>query len=129
MLPSEATLALIADPANSHFFMSRRRMLELFPVICRDDESRGWRTLGRKLPKRVFICCDNDDPEEKGVLVVRMDWNGNIAQVDSALQKAESEAVLQETRVPVEGALAKARIIADEVENLHITKDRHDELM
>lgn len=68
VLLSEATLALIADPANSHFFMSRRRMLELFPVICRDDESRGWRTLGRKLHKRVFICCDNDNPERKGCL-------------------------------------------------------------
>lgn len=52
-----------------------------------------------------------------------MDWNGNTAQVDGALQKAGSEAVLQEARVPVEGALVKARIIADEAENLYITED------
>lgn len=110
--PSEATLDLISDPKNSQFLMSRGRMLELFPLICRDDEKRGWRTKGMKLHKKVFICCDNDAPKEKGVLIVRMHWDGDTAREDAALKKIGSEAEVQETRVSVKEALAKAREIA-----------------
>lgn len=47
-----------------------------------------------------------------------MDWDGNIAQDHRALQEAGSEAMLQETRVPVKEALAKARMIAGEVDHV-----------
>lgn len=113
--PSETTLDLIADPENSHFYMSRQRMLELFPIICRDDERRGWRTKGRKLHKNVFICCDNDNPEQKGVVVISMDWDGETDQNNETLKKVGSEAPLTEIRVGVKEALLKAREVADEV--------------
>lgn len=113
--PSEATLDLIADPANSQFCMSRNRMLELFPIICRDDEARDWRTKSRQLHKQIFICCDNDTPKDKGVLIIRMDWDLDTKQDDETLRKAGSEAKLQETRAGIKEALAKARELADNI--------------
>ncbi|KAJ3472433.1 hypothetical protein NLG97_g10992 [Lecanicillium saksenae] len=94
--------------------MSRPRMLELFPLICRDDDERGWRTKGRTLNKRVFICCDNDRPCEGGVLVMRTDWDGDVQKDHAALRRAGAEANVQETRVGVKEALAKAREVAGE---------------
>lgn len=111
--PSEASLQLIADPVTCQLYMTRPHMLELFPVICRDDERRGWRTKGRTLHRQVFICCDNDKPKEKGLLIMKTDWDGNIDQDEKALRKAGSEATIQETRVTVEEALAKAREMTD----------------
>ncbi|KAJ6786217.1 hypothetical protein PWT90_05751 [Aphanocladium album] len=112
--PSEAMLHLVADPANSQLRVTRDRMLELFPLICRDDARRGWRTKGRALNRRVFICCDNDRPAEEGVLVVRTDWDGDVQADDETLRRAGREAQVQETRVGVKEALAKAREMAGE---------------
>lgn len=110
--PSEATLDLIGDPETSRFQMPRERMKQLFPVICRDDERRGWRTNGMELHKKVLICCDNDKPQEEGVLVSRMEWDGNTNKDDEELKHVGLAAQVHETRVKVTEALAKAREIA-----------------
>lgn len=111
--PSEATLDLIGDPETSRFQMSWERMKELFPVVCRDDERRGWRTNGMKLHKKVFICCDNDKPEEKGVLVMQLEWDGDTEKDDQELKNVGKAAKVHETRVGVKEALTKAREIAE----------------
>lgn len=111
--PSEAMLDLIGDPETSRFLMSRERMKQLFPVLCRDDERRGWRTNGMKLHKNVFICCDNDKPEEKGVLVMQMEWDNNTEKDNKELKNAGKTAKVHEARVEVKEALAKARETAE----------------
>ncbi|KAJ5512299.1 hypothetical protein N7463_001851 [Penicillium fimorum] len=93
--PSEAVLDLIGDPEMSRLQMSWERMKHLFPVICRDDECQGWRTNGMKLNKKVFICCDNDKPEEKGVLVVKIKWDGDTEKDDTELKNVGATAKVQ----------------------------------
>jgi hypothetical protein len=111
--PSEATPDLIGDPETSRFQMCPERMKQLFPVICRNDERRGWRTNGMSLHKKVFICCDNDQPEDKGVLAMQMEWNGDTQKSNKELQNVGKAATVRETRVGVKEALAKARETAE----------------
>ena len=111
--PSEATLDLIGDPETSRFQMSRERMKQLFPVLCQDDECRGWRTNGMNLHKNIFICCDNDKPEEKGVLIMQMEWDSNTEKDKNELKDAGKTAKVHEARVEVKEALSKARETAE----------------
>lgn len=53
-----------------------------------------------KLHRKVFICCDNDEPEEKGVLVMQMEWDWNTKD-DKELENAEKMAITHETKVEV----------------------------
>lgn len=109
VLPSEATLDLIGDPETSRFQMSWERMKQLFPVICREDERRGWRTNGMELHRTVFICCDNDNPEKNGVLVMQMMWDGDTGKDKRALENSGKAAKVHMERVEVREALRKAR--------------------
>lgn len=108
--PSAAAVDLIVDPETNWYQMSRERMNQLFLVICRDDERRGWRTKGMRLHRREFICCDNDKPKEKGVLVMQMEWDGK----DEVLQTIGTTAKVHEIRVEAEAALAKAYEMAED---------------
>jgi len=65
-----------------------------------------------QLHKKVFICCDSDEPGKKGVLVVQMDWDGDVERDDDELKKIGNDAKCEETRVGVKEALAKAREMA-----------------
>lgn len=66
-----------------------------------------------KLHKSVFICCDNNKPEEKGILVMQIEWDGNTEKVDEELKSAKKTARVHETRVEAKEALAKARGTAE----------------
>ncbi|RJE26852.1 hypothetical protein PHISCL_00764 [Aspergillus sclerotialis] len=110
--PSGARINLMSDPKTRRKQMTGQRMKQLFPIICRDDELRNWRTNGMKLHKRVLICCDNDNPKEKGVLVMRMEWDGNTNKDDEELKNAGEATKVHETRVAVDEALARANEIA-----------------
>lgn len=66
-----------------------------------------------KLHKKVFICCDNDKPEEKGVLATQMEWDDYTEKGDKELMNAEKMAKVHETRAEIKEALAKAREIAE----------------
>lgn len=110
--PSGARIDLISDPKGKQYQMTAQRMKQLFPLICRDDERRNWRTNGMELHKRVFICCDNDNPREKGVLVMWMEWDGNTDKDDEELKNVGEAAKVHETRVAVNEALAKANEMA-----------------
>ncbi|KAL6922253.1 hypothetical protein ACHAP8_003725 [Fusarium lateritium] len=111
--PSEATLYLVADPENSQFKMSKQRMIELFPVIARDDRRRSWRTNNMRLHNKVFIYCDNDKPKENGIIVVRAEWDGDIDRNDEELKEAFGKAKIQDYRVPAAKALEKACELAE----------------
>lgn len=110
--PSEATLDLISDPETSRFLMSRQRMKQLFPVVYSRNEKRAWWTRGMKLHRKVFICCDNDKPEEQGVLAVRMEWDGDIDKREDKLKQVGEDARLVESIVGVKDALQTARQMA-----------------
>lgn len=114
--PSTATIDLIGDTETNRYKMSKKRMKQLFPVICRDDEHRNWRTKGMHLHGRVFICCDNDQPKDQGVLVMQMEWDEGIERDEKALQTIGTNAVVHELRVEVEAALAKAYQIAKDLD-------------
>jgi hypothetical protein len=111
--PSEATLYLVADPDNSQFLMSKQRMIELFPVVVRDDIRRGWRTNNMRLHSKVLIYCDNDKPKDKGVIVVLAEWDGDLDRKDKELKEAFGNANFQEHRVSVDKALEKACELAE----------------
>lgn len=66
-----------------------------------------------ELHKKVFICCDNDEPEEKGFLVMQIEWDDYTEKGDKELMNAEKMAKVHETRVEITEALAKAREIAE----------------
>jgi hypothetical protein len=52
-----------------------------------------------KSHKNVFICRDNDKPEEKGVLVMQLEWDGNTKKDDKELKHAGKSANVHETRI------------------------------
>jgi hypothetical protein len=66
-----------------------------------------------ELHKKVFICCDNDKPEEKVVLVMQLEWDGNTEKDDQELKDVGKAAKVHGTRVGVKEALARARGITE----------------
>ena len=112
---SEATIDAFHDPLERPGPMSRERMLEVFPVVLQRDERRAWRANGLALHRNLFMCCDNDNPKEDGLLIMEMEWDGNIEQTRSEedLMNVGRNANVKETRVKLEEALTKAREIAD----------------
>lgn len=110
--PSEARLDLISDPKTRRKQMTGQRIKQLFPLVCRDDEFRNWRTNGMKLHHRVIICCNNENPKENRVLVMRLEWDGNTNRDDEELKSAGEAAKVHKTRVAVNKALAKANEMA-----------------
>ncbi len=63
-------------------------MKQIFPTVVRNDRRREWRSLGVKLHSKVVIYCDNDKPEENGVLVMQAHWDGNTEREDEELNAA-----------------------------------------
>ncbi|EKJ69141.1 hypothetical protein FPSE_10665 [Fusarium pseudograminearum CS3096] len=124
--PALPLLAMI-DPAINHYpsseatlqlgtqsQISEQRMRQMFPLTVRDDRRRGWRTNGMKLHSKIFIYCDNDDPGKKGVVVVLVDWDGNIDREDIELNEAFDKADYQVKRVSVDNALEQACELAQQ---------------
>jgi len=53
-------------------------------------ELGGWE--GRAYVAKSSICCDNDEPGEQWVLVVRMDWDIMVVKDDEELQRTGEKA-------------------------------------
>lgn len=109
---SDSVLSLFGDPDTSMKLVSFERMKEIFPVICQDQDEGGFPD-AKPLHRKVFVCCDNDNLEADGALVIQMEWDGNIERSKEELQSIGASSVLHETRVDIRQALKKAREIAD----------------
>lgn len=48
-----------------------------------------------------FICCDNDRPEAKGLLVMQMEWDGNTEKDDNVLKNVGKTAKAHQKREEV----------------------------
>ncbi|KAJ5156107.1 hypothetical protein N7492_008910 [Penicillium capsulatum] len=61
-----------------------------------------------KTSRKLFICCDNDQPAAKGALVMQMEWDSNIAREQTDLQDIGATTTIHKERVQIGAALAKA---------------------
>lgn len=60
----------------------------------------------KRLHRQWFICADKKDPKEGGVLLVRIDWDGNIEMDPNELLKIGERADIRTERSVVENAIA-----------------------
>jgi hypothetical protein len=65
-----------------------------------------------RLCRQWFICADTKDPKENGVLLVHMDWDGNIARDPDELLQIGMNVVVNTERYAVEDAIATLRLKA-----------------
>lgn len=59
-----------------------------------------------RLHRQFFICADRRDPQEGGVLLVHMNWDGNITRDPDELLRIGLNVVVSTERCPVENAVA-----------------------
>lgn len=85
--------------ANKPIEWSFDEAVRRFPWFCRQNR------FDEKLLRKYFVCIDNNDPEEKGVLLVRMDWHGNVHRSDEELLSLNSKDRVTSIRVPGKEAL------------------------
>lgn len=80
-----------------------RRVLCLgIPWLCRIICHVGSLRVELTTDRTEFICCDNDRPEAKGLLVMQMEWDGNTAKVHQ--KRVEVKEALEKARETVESA-------------------------
>lgn len=106
--PIRASVDLIGHPQTSKYQMKWEDAKSLFPVACRNTKKPN----GLKMHRHVFICCDSDNPQKNGLLVVKMEWDGNTDRSDEALEAIGRRSNCTETRVRLSQCLAKARELA-----------------
>lgn len=106
--PTRASVDLIGNPKDSRYQMKWDDAKALFPIACRDTKKAD----GVKMHRHVFICCDNDDPRSEGLLLINMDWDGNVDRPDKELEAIGRQSNFTQSRVPLTDCLQKARDMA-----------------
>ncbi|KAI6851747.1 hypothetical protein KC338_g8939 [Hortaea werneckii] len=106
--PTKASVDLIGNPKDSRFQMKWEYVKALFPIACRDTKKAD----GIKMHRRIFICCDNDDPHNKGLLLINVDWDENVDRSGEELEAVGEQLKHTETRVQLSECLQKARDMA-----------------
>lgn len=81
-----------------------QEMIEMHPWCC-------YRAQGTFHPQ-LFICVDRKDVEGEGVLLVKMDWDGNIDRDPNELIQMGTQATIHTRRCPVAEAIATLTSIA-----------------
>ncbi|KAI7337401.1 hypothetical protein KC315_g2329 [Hortaea werneckii] len=108
VLPTKASVDLIGNPKDSRYQMKWEYVKALFPIACRDTKKAD----GIKMHRRIFICCDNDDPHNKGLLLINVDWDENVDRSNEELEAVGEQLEHTETRVQLSECLQKARDMA-----------------
>lgn len=62
--------------------------------------------------RHIFICYDNNDPQNEGLLLINVDWDENVDRSDEELEAISKQLEHTETRVQLSECLQKARDIA-----------------
>ncbi|GAB1739784.1 hypothetical protein NU219Hw_g4721t1 [Hortaea werneckii] len=106
--PTNASVDLIGNPKDSRYQMKWEYVKALFPIACRDTKKAD----GIKMHRHIFICCDNDDPHNEGVLLINVDWDENVDRSDEELEAVGEQLEHTETRVQLSKCLQKARDMA-----------------
>lgn len=65
-----------------------------------------------RLHRQWFICADRKDPHEEGVLLVHMDWDGDITRDPNELLRIGLDVVVNTERSSVENAIATLGLIS-----------------
>lgn len=95
--PAGVDTEVVAHPATSAYLMAWEDIRKIYSVYCHDDTKKAWRANRRVHPRR-FICCDNDDPEQKGVLLMYLQWTRDTERSTEELQRVGFEAPLTSER-------------------------------
>ncbi|KAI7214136.1 hypothetical protein KC333_g6174 [Hortaea werneckii] len=106
--PTKASVDLIGNPKDSRYQMKWEYVKALFPIACRDTKKAD----GIKMHRHIFICCDNDDPQSEGLLLINVDWDENVDRSDEELKAVGEQLEHTETRVQLSECLQKARDMA-----------------
>jgi hypothetical protein len=106
--PTKASVDLIGNPKDSRYQMKWECVKALFPIACRDTKKAD----GIKMHRQIFICCDNDDPHNEGLLLINVDWDANVDRSDEELEAVGKQLEHTETRVQLSECLQKARDMA-----------------
>jgi hypothetical protein len=106
--PTKASVDLIGNPKDSRYQMKWEDVKALFPIACRDTKKAD----GMKMHRHIFICCDNDDPHNEGLLLINVDWDENVDRSGAELGAVGKQLEHTETRVQLSECLQKARGMA-----------------
>jgi hypothetical protein len=106
--PTKASVDLIGNPKDSRLQMKWEGVKALFPIACRDTKKAD----GMKMHRHIFICCDNDDPHNEGLLLINVDWDENVDRSGAELGAVGKQLEHTETRVQLSECLQKARGMA-----------------
>jgi hypothetical protein len=106
--PTKASVDLIGNPKDSRYQMKWEGVKALFPIACRDTKKAD----GMKMHRHIFICCDNDDPHNEGLLLINVDWDENVDRSGAELGAVGKQLEHTETRVQLSECLQKARGMA-----------------
>lgn len=80
--PTKASVDLIGSPKDSRYQMKWEDVKALCPIACRDTKKAD----GINMHRDIFICCDNDDPHNEGLLLINVDWDENVDRSDEELE-------------------------------------------
>jgi hypothetical protein len=81
--------------------------LRRFPAFCRQFR------FTRTLVKEYFICVDNADVEKEGVLLTRVDWDGDVSKTEDELMELGLKDKVTVWRVPVKEAYETLRAVVE----------------
>ena len=68
----------------------------------------------KRMHRQWFICADEQDPKEKGVILVHMDWDGNIERDPNKLLEIGPNVDVTTERSEVENAMARLLVIVSQ---------------
>jgi hypothetical protein len=81
--------------------------LRLWPRWCWEERFR------QKFPRNFFICVDNDDSEKKGVLLVRVEWDGDTSGKLERMDDVKLHDTAEVWRVPVKEAYTTLKDVVE----------------
>ncbi|KAK6005073.1 hypothetical protein QM012_007852 [Aureobasidium pullulans] len=108
---------------GGQYLGEKEKLRAQFPAYVAADQRGEKRHIGkgpcascRPLHKSIFIEVDNSEPKTKGVLVSRMDWDGDTnGKSDEQLAEIGLKATIEAKRVGVSFAVATAKAMSSEL--------------
>ncbi|KAL0260176.1 hypothetical protein SLS55_005922 [Diplodia seriata] len=88
-----------SDEPGEEVQWSFEEAVRRFPWMCRQHR---W---DENFSRAYFICVDNEQPAEKGVVIARVDWDGEVHRSDKELLALQLRDMTTTMRVPAKEAL------------------------
>lgn len=90
-----------------HIKYSFDETVRRFPALCRKFR------FTQNLVKQYFICVDNANIKKDGVLLTRMEWDGDVNKTEDELMQLRVKDEVTVLRVPVEEAYETLRAVVE----------------